>query len=148
MWDITKPPVVAFMLIAISLALHYFFPIMRIVVYPFNFAGIIVSLIGLSISLSSSYAFIKNELSFTPKEKPKRLETGGAFSYSRNPMYLGGTLMLLGVAIFLGSVSAFISPLLFFTVINFGFIPYEEKMLKKLFGKKYEDYKKNVRRWI
>ncbi len=74
--------------------------------------------------------------------------TSGLFKISRNPIYLGMLLILLGEAILLGSIITFIFPLLFIISTNVAVIPIEEKMLEKRFGKKYLDYKNKVGRWI
>ena len=79
---------------------------------------------------------------------PKRLVTDGLFRYSRNPIYLGFTLALLGWAIVLGNLAALDGVLLFFLAAHFWYIPFEEKAMKKEFGTVYEQYKKQVRRWL
>jgi len=63
-------------------------------------------------------------------------------------MYLGMMSILLGVAIFLGSLIAFAFPIIFVMIMERRFIPLEEKNLEKKFGNQYIDYKKRVRRWI
>jgi len=79
---------------------------------------------------------------------PNKLVTSGPFRFSRNPNYLGMALLLFGIAILLGNLSAFISPMLFVVLIDIFVIPVEEKNLEKKFGKKYLDYKNRVRRWF
>jgi protein-S-isoprenylcysteine O-methyltransferase Ste14 len=63
-------------------------------------------------------------------------------------MYLGFALLLGGVAIFLGSLSALIVLPIFAVLIEKNFIIREEKSLEKTFGQVYLDYKRKVRRWI
>jgi len=63
-------------------------------------------------------------------------------------MYLGMASILLGIAIFFGTLTAFIFPLIFIIYIERFIIPIEEKNLEKRFGKKYVEYKKKVRHWI
>ena len=63
-------------------------------------------------------------------------------------MYLGMLAILLGTAIFLGSITVLIPPVVFIIIIERLFIPVEEKNLEKKFGNKYLEYKKRVRRWI
>jgi protein-S-isoprenylcysteine O-methyltransferase Ste14 len=63
-------------------------------------------------------------------------------------MYLGMMSILLGVAIFLGSLISFAFPIIFIIIMEKLFIPLEEKNLEKKFGNQYIDYKKRVRRWI
>jgi len=63
-------------------------------------------------------------------------------------MYLGFILILIGVATLLGSLSAFVTPILMFIILEIKFIPMEEKNLEKAFGKEYFKYKHKVRKWI
>jgi len=58
------------------------------------------------------------------------------------------TSILLGETILLGSLFSFIFPVVFVILMNMIFIPMEEKNLEIVFGEKYLDYKKKVRRWI
>jgi len=79
---------------------------------------------------------------------PRKLVINYFFKISRNPVYLGMVVVLFGEAIFLGSLVTFIIPILFFILVNQINIPYEEKNLEKVLGRKYLNYKKKVRRWI
>ena len=78
---------------------------------------------------------------------PERLVTTGPFAYSRNPMYLGHVIFLLGLTLSLRSVLAAL-----ITVANavwFHFrVQRDEKRLRERFGQPYLDYTARVRRWI
>jgi len=45
-------------------------------------------------------------------------------------------------------LTAFIAPIICFSVINLVIVPAEENNLQEIFGIKYEHYKSSVRRWI
>lgn len=81
-------------------------------------------------------------------KRPKKLVTEGLFRYSRNPIYLGFTLALLGAATVLGNGVAYTSAGLFFFTAHFWYIPFEEKNMAAEFGTAYLEYKKKVRRWV
>ena len=83
-----------------------------------------------------------------PGENPSSLVIECPYRYSRNPIYLGFLMLITGIAIMLSDVTALLSPIIFFLVINSVVIPREEKNLTKNFGRDYERYKKEVRRWI
>ena len=93
-------------------------------------------------------SFVKGKTTLLPYEMPTTLVTIGPSRISRTPMYLGMAAILLGVAVWLGALASFASPALFAMVIEALFIPNEERKLEKIFGEKYREYKKKVRRWI
>jgi len=78
----------------------------------------------------------------------KTVVVGGPYKYSRNPMYAGMIIFLIGLVILFENILGFISPVLFFLIMEFMFIPFEEKKMEKELGKKYLDYKKKVRKWL
>ena len=77
-----------------------------------------------------------------------RLVTGGVFRISRNPMYLGLTLLLIGWAVWLGSASPWLIPPLFVTIVTLLQILPEEEALGQLFGQQYVEYRRDVARWL
>ena len=79
---------------------------------------------------------------------PQKLVTTGLFRYSRNPIYLGFSIALFGVAIVLGNVIAFDGFLAFIIAVNLWHIPFEEAEMEKQFGQGCLAYKKKVRRWL
>lgn len=142
------PPILGFSLAIISIILHFVFPIAKIISYPYNLLGILGITIGVILVILGKKTFEKFKTPLRPGAKPTALVTTGPFRMSRNPMYLGFVVILLGISVILGSLITFISPVIFFLVIHFGFIPFEEKLMENNFGKEYLDYKKKVRKWI
>jgi len=63
-------------------------------------------------------------------------------------MYLGMAAILLGFAIYLGTLVTFTFPAIFIIIIETLFIPDEERKLEKIFGEKYKEYKNKVPQWI
>ncbi len=144
------PPDLLLFFIAFQIVSHFFFPVTKIIDYPYRFLGIPLILIGIYFNIIwVANIFLKKEKTTTKiYDNPKKLVTYGLFKLSRNPTYLGMALTLLGVAILLGSIISFIFPIIFIILTNWLVIPIEEKNLEKKFGKKYLDYKSKVRRWI
>ena len=112
--------------------------------------GIFVSTIGFLLLIVSIKSFIDNKTTINPLnlKKSTYLVTSGVFRFSRNPMYLGMLLFLLGTAIILNIIGGLIISILFIFYMNFFQIIPEEKALENLFGKNYKNYRKTVRRWI
>lgn len=81
-------------------------------------------------------------------KKPRKFVDSGLFSISRNPIYLGFTIALIGVAVLIGNLVSLIGVFIFFFITNSWYIPYEEENMEKEFGNDYKIYKSKVRRWI
>jgi protein-S-isoprenylcysteine O-methyltransferase Ste14 len=100
------------------------------------------------LTFAGGYYFRKLKTNISPLKPPTILVTDGIFRYSRNPMYLGLVLALLGVWTLWGSLSPLVAVIVFILIIDRWQIPHEEKMLKDKFGSEYENYKLKVRRWV
>jgi protein-S-isoprenylcysteine O-methyltransferase Ste14 len=83
-----------------------------------------------------------------PYETSSALVTGGPYRFSRNPIYLGMVLFLVGLNLGLGSWSPLLAIPAFAFIIERRFIRAEEAALLRRFGDEYETYRRRVRRWI
>ncbi len=142
------PPIYFIILFLLAIVSHFVSPIMKIVQAPFTYSGIALIIFGLIMVIWAGSLFKKNRTPIKPDEIPTSLVTTGPFCISRQPIYLGLTIILLGESIFLGTFITFIFPAIFAILMDIIFIPIEEKNLEMVFGEKYLDYKKKVRRWI
>ena len=131
-----------------SVALHFILPLVHIIPSPYNYAGIVLILLGLVLNIRTDQLFKKNKTTVKPDENPSTIITEGPFRFSRNPMYFGMLLALAGVSLILGSLTSFAGAVLFVTAMEIKFIPIEEKNMKEAFGEEFEAYRKKVRRWI
>lgn len=80
-------------------------------------------------------------------QPPERLVTTGPYTLTRNPMYLGHVIYMLGVVLALGSRAgaiAFLLRALWFHRRVLG----DEQRLARLFGPDYERYRARVKRWV
>jgi protein-S-isoprenylcysteine O-methyltransferase Ste14 len=127
---------------------HFLFPIAKIIPFPFNLIGIIIFVLGAGLAINAKRLFQNTNTPIKPSDLPINLHQQGPFRFSRNPMYLGISIGLLGIAIILGSVSAFVFPIVFFVVMDLVFIPYEERAMQSAFGEEYQLYKSKIHRWI
>ena len=81
------------------------------------------------------------------EKPPERLVTSGIYGYTRNPMYLGHLIFLLGLTLALRSIFAAVITVA--TAIWFqSRVVGDERRLIDLFGTPYVDYLKRVKRWI
>ncbi len=145
------PPIIYLVAIAVSIALGLLFPLPWISA-PLSdilFAAgwlLVAAMVALDFSAMRTMARAKTTI--MPNKASEHLVTTGAFSVTRNPIYLGNTLLMIGVGLITGI--AWFLPLAIvaaFATQKLA-IEREEKHLEARFGKKYRDYAKRVRRWV
>lgn len=138
------------MLLALLLmvALHRFLPISQVLQPPYTYAGVLFLLGGAAISATAARLFGRAGTPVVPFERSTVLVTAGMYRFTRNPMYLGLTLILIGTWISFGSLSPGFALLAFIWIIQQSFIRGEERFLEEIFGEQYLSYKRRVRRWI
>ena len=106
-------------------------------------AAIIIDIVALLQFRASSTTFSP----FRP-DKSSALVTHGIYQYTRNPMYLGLLLMLCAWALLLESVSNVLLLTGFVVALTLVQIRPEEEALRSLFPEEFDEYRRNVRRWI
>lgn len=141
------PPVFAVLAFLLIILFYFFLPHYNLIPFPVNLLGLAVSFAGFVIMGKSRDLFNKYKTTLDIAE-PSFMITEGIFSRTRNPMYAGFFLLLLGFAICFRNLFSLFSAFGFLTVMHFVFIPREEKLMYSRFGKQYDDYKRNVRKWF
>lgn len=134
--------------VLLMLALHLLFPVKRIIPTPYSFLGIPLLLIGPLINVRASNLFKKARTTPGPFERPGHLVIQGPYSFSRNPMYLGLAIALVGMGFLFGTIIPLVVIPVFVWIVSTNFIDVEEKALEETFGQTYLEYKERVRRWI
>jgi len=129
-------------------ALHYAVPIARWLAWPWRAFGTIPVAVGLLLGLAASGHFTRHDTTIVPFEQSSELITEGPYRYSRNPLYVSMTLLLVGICLFLGSLSPAVIVPLFVWWIATRFVAKEERHLETQFGDTYLAYKAKVRRWF
>ena len=112
--------------------------------------GILLMLVGFSFDVWAFMGFVRSKTTVNPlkPESSNALVTDQLYRFTRNPMYLGMAFILVGWALYLGSLLSLVFLPLFISVITrFQIIP-EERALETLFGEAFVQYKAEVRRWI
>jgi protein-S-isoprenylcysteine O-methyltransferase Ste14 len=142
------PPVWFLLSIILMVGLHLWLPIKQLFFAPITYLGIAAILGGIVMVLACAYLFRKQNTTIKPFQESSYLLREGLFTRSRNPIYSGMIITLIGLWIVLGSLTPLIIIPTFTWLIQEKFIKQEEKMLEEKFGEEYEDYKATVRRWI
>ena len=119
---------------------------------PFSllqYAALVLFALGLGILLYCIGLFaVKGKGTLSPADETKHLVVQGLYRYSRNPMYIGVTAMLVAEALFFSSGSLWFYTAVVFLGFNLFILLHEEPRLQRDFGAEYDHYRQSVRRWL
>ena len=137
--------VMALLMWLISLAA----PTLHIEVPARNSLAVVLVAAGFFTGLSGVVIFRRAKTTTDPtRPHASTLVTWGVYAISRNPMYLGGLIMLFGWTIFLSNILPLVFLPIYVLYINRFQIAPEERMLTSLFGEVFTTYRGRVRRWL
>jgi protein-S-isoprenylcysteine O-methyltransferase Ste14 len=83
-----------------------------------------------------------------PTQPTTALVTKGPYLISRNPLYLGLTMLYTGIALLSNLFWSILLLPVIVRIINEGVIAREERYLENKFGEQYKKYKERVPRWF
>ncbi len=148
---IAPPPLIALAAVLLGLALDWLLPAyvltvlltwpQRIVLAVILFAG------AAGLAVPALRGFRSAGTHVEPWKPATALVTDGIFGWLRNPMYVGLTLILAGLAVLLASDWMLVMAVVFIAVIHFGVVKREERYLEAKFGDAYRAYKARVPRY-
>jgi len=144
----TMPTTYLLISIVVMTALHFLFPAMRIVPPLWNLLGLVPLALGVTINLVADKAFHQANTTVKPFEESSALITHDVFRVSRNPMYLGFVLILIGIAVLMRSLTPYAVVPAFAILMDRMYITVEEGMLAEKFGAEWEKYRQSTRRWL
>jgi protein-S-isoprenylcysteine O-methyltransferase Ste14 len=142
------PPAYLLIAIVLMIALWMLAPGSRIIPTPLNLTGAGLAIIGIGLNVAGDRQFHKAKTTINPFGEPRALLTTGVFTYSRHPMYLGMVLLVIGLAILLGYTTPFGAAGLLWATLNWRSVPREERIMSNSFGKQYQEYREQTRRWL
>jgi protein-S-isoprenylcysteine O-methyltransferase Ste14 len=142
------PPTYLLIALILMALLDLLIPVVKFVPTPWNLFGILPLAGGIALNLLADRAFHRAETTVKPFEASSALVTDGVFRLSRNPMYLGYLLILLGIGLLLRSLMPLVVIPIFGYLMARVYIRTEEKMLQDTFGPAWDTYARRVRRWI
>ena len=142
------PPAYLFAALSAMVLLHFLVPVYQLTPRPWNAIGLIPLITGIVLNLAADALLKKHGTTVKPFENSTVLITSGVYKFSRNPMYLGMILMLIGVALLMGSITPYSIIPVFIIIIDKTFIRTEEDMLDRQFGRAWIAYRDKVRRWL
>jgi protein-S-isoprenylcysteine O-methyltransferase Ste14 len=145
------PPLIYVAAIALSLILAYFVPLPWIgppLSDMLFAAGWLVAAGAIAIDISAMRTLSRSGTTIMPNRKSEHLVTSGPFSFTRNPVYLGNTMLMFGAGLITGIAWFFVFGVTAAFATQKLAIEREERHLEARFGKRFRDYAKRVRRWI
>ncbi|PCH49628.1 MAG: isoprenylcysteine carboxyl methyltransferase [Hyphomicrobiales bacterium] len=114
----------------------------------FHATGILLIGAGLVLDFYSAITLRKHLTTILPTKAASHLVTSGPFSISRNPIYLGNTIITFGLALFFENIWYILLGLVAAFITNEIVIKREERHLLEMFGEEWEKYTQKVRRWF
>lgn len=134
-----------------SIALQFVIPfslsqgILRQVLIPL---GIVFVIVGIGFIVLARREFAQYGQPTDPGYPTSKVVKTGVFAISRNPLYLGGSIFLLGIALMLNTLWAILMLLLSIIMCHYVLIIPEELYLTTKFDNEYAEYLASVHRWL
>lgn len=143
------PPMWAGVAVIALYALHRWAPGAQVLDGRWRLAGLVPIVAGAVLALWGEREFARAGTGVIPGREITTFVRSGPFRFTRNPMYVGMTFALVGVAMLFGSISGLVVPVLFAGIIRWRFIRREEAMLRAAYGEDaWRDYASSTRRWL
>jgi protein-S-isoprenylcysteine O-methyltransferase Ste14 len=147
---IALPPLIflGFLVAAVVLEAVVPLPVLAAQALARYLVGAALAAAGFVIIFAAAGRFVAAGTNIPPNLPTTALVVDGIYGRTRNPLYLGTTLVYLGLSVAAGSLWAIVLVVPLLWVINIGVIAREERYLERKFGDAYRAYKARVRRWI
>jgi len=115
----------------------------------FRYLAFLFWIVGIEVIVQCSIDIIRRGRG-TPAylDPPKQLVIAGLYRRVRNPIYLGALIVQFGFILWFGSAWAILYAFLYFLGFHFLIVVIEEPILRRNFGAAYEEYCRNVPRWM
>ena len=111
--------------------------------------GLAVMIAGASVLLWCVRDFyVTGRGTLAPWAPPKQLVLVGLYRFVRNPMYIGVLLLVLGWALYAGSLFLAGYAVLLAVGFHLRVVMHEESWLESEFGQQWRAYKEEVPRWL
>lgn len=149
--ELKIPPVVQVLVIAgLMGSLAVTLPSLGFTFSAAPLVALVLALAGIAFALTGVWEFRAAGTTVDPRvpDQSVSLVVRGVYQISRNPMYFGFLLMLIGWGFFLCNIASLMLLPVFIIYMNrFQIVP-EERHMREKFGEAYHQYEKAVRRWI
>jgi len=144
------PPLIPLLVLVVGIVLNFFMPLglLAHVLFPGRILiGAIAFVVGIGMVIGANRIFQRIGTNARPSQPTLALAITGIFRLTRNPMYVGGTLALLGIAIGFALDWVILLLVVSLPLVHYGIILREERYLERKFGDEYWRYKTKVPRY-
>ena len=145
---VAPPPLIYAGALALGLVANKLYPmaflpraVSRVLGLPLIFGGLTIGLLGFR-------EIRRAETNVDPYKPATAIVTEGPYRFTRNPLYLGMTLVHSGITVLFNALPAAMLLSLVLAVLRRGVIEREERYLERKFGDEYLAYKARVRQWL
>ena len=146
---VIRPPILWVLLVAAGIGLDFLISLPFMPEgFPAAWVGGGVWLAGFALAALAIRQFRRAGTEVQTNTPSAAIVDSGVFAMSRNPIYVGAHIGILGVAIALDSLWTLSMLVPFYLVIRHGVVAREEAYLERKFGDAYLAYKARVRRWL
>jgi protein-S-isoprenylcysteine O-methyltransferase Ste14 len=148
---IAPPPLLMLLCMAAGAIVDHFkpFPLIRnLDVVPRVAICAAILLVGVGLVFTAIRQFRMHHEHPSPYQPTHAIVSSGVYRFTRNPIYVGFMIVVIGAAIGFNSWWVLLSIVPLFLLLQFGVVLREEKYLSGKFGSPYDDYRGRVRRWF
>ena len=145
---IAPPPLIFAVPGTIAALVGRAFPV-HVMPQPFALTlGVVLTVAGIGLNAWAMPKFRQAQTSVIPYKPTTAIIATGPYSVTRNPIYLGMTLLYIGITLIVNTIWPLVLLPFVLAVMQRGVIEREERYLERKFGDEYLSYKSRVRRWI
>ena len=142
------PPLVAVFFIVLAYFLGRFIPLPFTVPLVLRYLGLVLTFAGFLLGIAAFMEFRRARTTVDPHGTTKHLVTSGIYRFTRNPIYLGFLLMVIGLPLVSGLIWGLVLAPFYMMTMSRLVIEREEVYLERKFKGEYTDYTSRVRRWL
>ncbi len=142
------PPILTILHLIAAFLLNWLIPFPRAVPSFIIWLGILIVLGGLALSFTAINQFRKQHTTLDPHGSVSAVVQEGPYHFTRNPIYMGLLLVLIGFPLAFGTLWGIVLSPVFIWLMSVLVIRHEEAYLENKFGNVYTSYKSRVRRWL
>jgi protein-S-isoprenylcysteine O-methyltransferase Ste14 len=142
------PPIIALLCIGIAYLLGRLIPLPFAAPAILRYIGLALTVVGVLLGIGAFIEFQKARTTVDPHGSTTQLVISGIYHFTRNPMYLGLLLIVIGLPLYFGLFWGIVTAPVFIFVMDHLVIQHEEIYLERKFKEAYIDYRSRVRRWV